>query len=116
MSQMLDPFDFNLAEAPQAADTLPGASPIVEQRQADMSKLSVDLSTVISHYNRLEGIKSILSDMRLKMSVELRRKGKPAPLYDDLYMGQLGDVISLCESLQKWLPWSPHPSGAQREL
>jgi len=101
MAQQMDPFDFNPSvRDPQQASA---SSSVV------MSKSSMDLSTAISHYNRLDGIKSVLNDMRLKMSAEIKHKGQAPLLCDDLYMDQLCDIITACETLQQWLPWSPMP-------
>jgi len=103
MAQQMDPFDFNPSvRCPQQDSPSSGAV---------MSKSNMDMSTAISHYNRLDGIKSVLNDMRLKMSTEMKHKGQAPLLYDDLYMDQLGDIITACENLQQWLPWSPLPQG-----
>lgn len=99
MVQQIDPFEFNASEAPADAPTSPGVPPFAS---------NMDKSTAISHYNRLDGVKSVLSDMRLKMGIEVERKG-PVTLHDSLYMGRLVDLISMCNTLQTLLPWSPFP-------
>ena len=96
---MIDPFELGTPEVPPDAPTAPGIPPFAS---------NMDRSTAISHYNRLDGVKSVLSDMRLKMGIEVERKG-PVTLHDELYMGRLGDLISMCNTLQTLLPWSPFP-------
>lgn len=97
MAPQIDPFEFSTSEAPADAPTSPGVPPFVS---------NMDRSTAISHYNRLDGVKSVLSDMRLKMGIEVERKG-PVSLHDELYMSRLVDLISMCNTLQTLLPWTP---------
>ena len=96
MAQQLDPFDFNMRDFHDDAPTSPGIPPTFT---------NMDQSTAVSHYNRLDGVKNILHDMRLKLNVELSRKG--ATLNDELYSSRLGDAIVLCSTLQSLLSWTP---------
>lgn len=108
MNHTIDPFEF--AEPlilPEGAETQPGLHDTPAVMDNPDSKM--DRSTAVSHYNRWDGIKSIVSDMQLKLRVELERKGSLS-LTDELYLSSLGDVIAFCTTLQTRLPWSPVPA------
>ena len=94
----MDPFELNSPEAPPDAPTIPGQNPFA----SNMSS-----TTAVSHYNRLDGVKSVLQDMRLKLKVELRQRGENITLQDDIYVSKLDATLAMCESLQALLPWSP---------
>jgi hypothetical protein len=66
----------------------------------------VKIDTAISNYNRLEGIKSIVTDMKRRLQWELRDVPK-MDLADDLYIKSLTDLVEAATVLQHRLPWNP---------
>lgn len=64
------------------------------------------IDTAISNYNRLEGIKSIVTDMKLRLQWELRDVPE-MDLADDLYVKSLADLVEAATVLQLRLPWDP---------
>lgn len=109
--RQIDPFELNMANMPNEADMLIGSSPI-DVHNISTAASKIPQSTMITHYNRLDGIKNILYDMRLKLNEELKLKGQMIIL-DELYIAALGDLIASTLTLQKWLPWDPCPKATQ---
>jgi hypothetical protein len=109
--RQIDPFEINMVDMPDEADMLTGSSPI-DVHNISTSASKIPQSTMIAHYNKLDGIKSILHDMRLKLNAELKQKDQTFIL-DELYIAALCDLIASTSALQKWLPWDPCPKVTQ---
>jgi hypothetical protein len=66
----------------------------------------VKIDTAISNYNRLEGIKNIVTDMKLRLQWELRDVPE-MDLADYLYIKSLADLVEAATVLQLRLSWDP---------